>query len=99
MKNYSENSAIKEQPAETKKMDSEPVTLTQPSTMIGSNLKNKVAIITGGDSGIGQSVAFLYAQHGIHVVIVYYDEDEDAQETINQLHILGVKAEAMKGDI
>ncbi len=97
MKNYSKNSKIKQQPAETKKMDVEPK--TQPAIHLGSNLKNKVAIITGGDSGIGQAVAYLYAQYGINIVIVYYDEDEDAQETITNLHVLGVKAEAMKGNI
>jgi len=48
----------------------------------GSNkLLNKVAIITGGDSGIGRSVAVLYAREGAKIVIVYLDEDEDAKET------------------
>jgi len=99
MKNYSQNSQIKKQPAETSKMDEEPVAYEQKSGLLGSSLKGKVAIITGGDSGIGQSVAFLYAQHGINSVIVYYNEDEDARHTVNQIHAFGAEAEALKGDI
>jgi NAD(P)-dependent dehydrogenase (short-subunit alcohol dehydrogenase family) len=99
MKNYSKNSKIKSQPAETKEMDQEPVAYEQKSFFLGSNLKGKVAIITGGDSGIGQSVAFLYAQHGINSVIVYYDEEKDAQHTVETIKTYGVEAESLKGDI
>lgn len=99
MKNYSKNSEIKTQPAETAKMDEQPVAYEQKSFFLGSNLKGKVAIITGGDSGIGQSVAFLYAQHGINSVIVYYDEDKDAKQTVEKIQTFGVEAEALKGDI
>lgn len=99
MKNYSKNSKIKEQPAETSKMDETPDTYKKKKPAMGSNLKGKVAIITGGDSGIGQSVAFLYAQYGINSVIVYYDEEEDATETVKKIKTYGAKAEAIKGDI
>jgi len=44
-------------------------------------LKDKVAIITGGDSGIGRAVAISFAKEGAEIVIVYLDEHEDAQET------------------
>lgn len=99
MKNYSKNSKIKEQPAETSKMDETPDAYAKKKIAIGSNLKGKVAIITGGDSGIGQSVAFLYAQYGINSVIVYYDEEDDATETVKKIEAYGAKAEAIKGDI
>src|SRR5690554_1185567 len=99
MKNYSKNSKIKEQPAETSKMDEEPKAYEQKSYFLGSNLKGKVAIITGGDSGIGQSVAFLYAQHGINSIIVYYDEDKDAQQTVEKIKSYGAEADAITGDI
>ncbi|HEX9962799.1 MAG TPA: SDR family NAD(P)-dependent oxidoreductase, partial [Pyrinomonadaceae bacterium] len=45
-------------------------------------LLDKVALITGGDSGIGRSVAVLYAREGANVAIVYLKEEEvDARET------------------
>lgn len=99
MKNYSKNSKIKQQPSETSKMNDEPIAYEQKSFFLGSNLKGKVAIITGGDSGIGQSVAYLYAQHGINIIIVYYDEDKDAQQTIEKVKSFGVEADAIKGDL
>src|SRR5262249_55951402 len=44
-------------------------------------LRDMVALITGGDSGIGRAVAVLYAREGADVAIAYLDEHEDAQET------------------
>ena len=44
-------------------------------------LQDQVAIITGGDSGIGRAVALHFAKEGAHVVIVYHQSDEDAKET------------------
>lgn len=44
-------------------------------------LKDKVALITGGDSGIGRSVSVLFAREGADIVICYLNEDQDAQET------------------
>lgn len=99
MKNYSKNSKIKQQPSETSKMNDEPIAYEQKSFFLGSNLKGKVAIITGGDSGIGESVAYLYAQHGINIIIVYYDEDKDAQQTVEKVKSFGVEADAIKGDL
>jgi len=54
----------------------------EASWYIGTNkLLNKVAVITGGDSGIGRAVAILYAREGAKIVIGYLNEDEDAEET------------------
>ncbi len=48
----------------------------------GSNrLKNKIALITGGDSGIGKAVAVLFAKEGASIAIAYLNEDRDAKET------------------
>ena len=44
-------------------------------------LNDMVALITGGDSGIGRSVAVLFAREGADVAIAYLDEHEDAKET------------------
>ncbi|MCC3355547.1 SDR family oxidoreductase [Bacillus sp. REN16] len=66
----------------------------------GSNkLKNKVAIITGGDSGIGKAVAIHYAKEGANVVIVYLEEHEDAKETKHQVEEEGQKCLLLSGDI
>src|SRR4029450_4464917 len=44
-------------------------------------LLDKVALITGGDSGIGRSVAVLFAREGADIALAYLDEHEDAEET------------------
>ncbi|MFS0824228.1 SDR family oxidoreductase [Bacillus sp. 1P02SD] len=62
-------------------------------------LKNKVAIITGGDSGIGKAVAIHYAKEGANVVIVYLEEHEDAKETKRQIEEEGQKCLLLSGDI
>jgi NAD(P)-dependent dehydrogenase (short-subunit alcohol dehydrogenase family) len=49
--------------------------------LAAGKLKGKKAIITGGDSGIGRSVAVMFAKEGADVVITYLDEHEDAQKT------------------
>lgn len=62
-------------------------------------LEGKVALITGGDSGIGRAVAYAYAAEGADVVISYLDEQEDANETVEAIQELGKEAVAIPGDI
>lgn len=62
-------------------------------------LEGKVALITGGDSGIGRSVAILYAQEGADVAIVYLNEDQDAEETKRLVEAEGKRCLTIKGDI
>ncbi|MGX0400656.1 SDR family oxidoreductase [Staphylococcus pasteuri] len=62
-------------------------------------LKGKVALITGGDSGIGRSVAILFSKEGANVAIGYYNEHQDAEDTVNRLKELGVEAKAYAHDL
>ncbi|WP_404350657.1 glucose 1-dehydrogenase [Sutcliffiella horikoshii] len=62
-------------------------------------LKDKVAIITGGDSGIGRAVAIYYAKEGADVVVVYLNEHKDAKETQRQVEAEGRKCHLIAGDI
>ena len=62
-------------------------------------LQGKVALITGGDSGIGRAVAILYAKEGADVAIAYLNEHDDAQETKRQVEQEGRRAVLLSGDI
>lgn len=62
-------------------------------------LKGKTAIITGGDSGIGRSVAILFAREGANVVINYLNEHEDAARTKQMVEAEGQKCHLIAGDI
>jgi hypothetical protein len=62
-------------------------------------LKDKVAIITGGDSGIGRSVAVLYAREGADVAIVYNAADVDAEETKRAVEKEGRRCLLIAGDV
>ena len=62
-------------------------------------LQGKVALITGGDSGIGRAVALAYAREGADVAIAYLDEHEDAAETVRLVEAAGRRALAIPGDI
>jgi NAD(P)-dependent dehydrogenase (short-subunit alcohol dehydrogenase family) len=66
----------------------------------GSNkLKNKVAVITGGDSGIGRAVSVHFAREGADVAIIYLNEHEDANETKRLVENEGQKCLLISGDI
>ncbi|MBV9395189.1 MAG: glucose 1-dehydrogenase [Methylobacteriaceae bacterium] len=62
-------------------------------------LKDKKAVITGGDSGIGRAVALAFAREGADVLISYYNEHEDAEKTKQVVEDAGRKAILMPGDI
>ena len=69
-------------------------------TYVGhERLAGRVAIVTGGDSGIGRAVALAYAREGADVVIAYYEADEDADEIKGVVEGEGRRALAIKGDI
>lgn len=62
-------------------------------------LANKVAIITGGDSGIGRSIAVLFAREGADVAVVYLEEHDDAEATRQSVIEEGRKCLLIPGDI
>ncbi len=62
-------------------------------------LQGKVALITGGDSGIGRAVAILFAKEGANVAVSYLDEDDDAAETKRQVEQEGQRCLLIAGDI
>ncbi len=62
-------------------------------------LQDMVALITGGDSGIGRAVAFAYAKEGADVAIVYLNEHDDAHDTKSRVEELGQRCILLAGDV
>lgn len=79
-------------------MDPIPI-FDNPNYKGSEKLKDKVAIITGGDSGLGRAAAISYVKEGAKVVIPYYNEDKDAEFTKNYIEKLGGQCLLIKGDI
>lgn len=86
------------QPGDSKQMRPMPVT-DNPMYRGSGKLKGRAAIVTGGDSGIGQAVAIAFAKEGADVVIAYLSEDQDAQTTASLIEQLGRKCVRVKCDL
>lgn len=80
------------------KMDPQP-DCGETSYKGSGRLANKIALITGGDSGIGRAVAIAFAREGADVAISYLDEHEDAQETARWVEEAGRQCLLLPGDL
>ena len=65
----------------------------------GGKLRDKVALITGGDSGIGRAVAIAFAKEGAEVAVIYLEEHKDAKETRRLIEKEGRKCLLIAGDV
>lgn len=81
-----------------KQMEHQPV-VDDPGHKPGEKLKDKIALITGGGSGIGKAVAILFAKEGAKVVINYNSGEEDAKDTEAIIKKYGGEVVLMQGDI
>jgi NAD(P)-dependent dehydrogenase (short-subunit alcohol dehydrogenase family) len=72
---------------------------TDPAQRGCDRLKDKVALITGGDSGIGRAVAIAFAKEGADVAVAYLDEHEDAMETKRLVEEHGRRCITIAGDV
>jgi NAD(P)-dependent dehydrogenase (short-subunit alcohol dehydrogenase family) len=87
-----------QQPGRQDQMDPQPK-IARREYKGSDKLKDKVALITGGDSGIGRSTAVLFAREGADVAIVYLAEDNDAQETKHLVENEGRRCVTIRGDV
>lgn len=86
------------QPGSQKKMVPAPVTIRDG--YVGSGrLAGKVALITGGDSGIGRAVAVHFAREGADIAFAYLNEDQDASDTLDLVEREGRRCIAIPGDL
>ncbi|WP_100372555.1 SDR family oxidoreductase [Bacillus sp. FJAT-45037] len=86
------------QPGFEEEMDPKPV-FDRPSYKGSGKLEGKVALITGGDSGIGRAVAIAFAREGADLVVSYLDEHEDATKTKELVENEGRRCLLFTGDI
>lgn len=85
-------------PGKESKMTPEPV-FDRPEQKGSDKLKNRIALITGGDSGIGRAVAVLFAKEGADIAIAYLTEHDDANTTRLHVEKYGRKCLLLPGDL
>ncbi len=85
------------QPGRQHAMSPEPK--TEPKFPGSGKLKGKVALVTGGDSGIGRAVCVAFANEGAEVAIVYLGEEKDARDTSRMVEEKGRQCLLIRGDV
>jgi NAD(P)-dependent dehydrogenase (short-subunit alcohol dehydrogenase family) len=103
MENYKETSEkihgqTQEIPGDEHKMEPRPVYIRE-GYKGSEKLRNKIALISGGDSGIGRSVAIHFAREGADIAFIYLSEDKDAEETKKLVKREGRDCITFRGDI
>jgi NAD(P)-dependent dehydrogenase (short-subunit alcohol dehydrogenase family) len=93
-----EETEVQDRPGIEADMVRKPVFLRE-SYRGSDKLAGKVALITGGDSGIGRAVALLFAREGADVAIAHHSEDEDARATEELIRAEGRKCIVLRGDV
>lgn len=86
-----------QQPGIESQMNPRPISIKENYQGSGK-LENKVALISGGDSGIGRAVALLFAREGADIAIAYLNEHEDAAETKKGVEEIGKRCLVIAGD-
>ncbi|MBP2649225.1 MAG: 3-oxoacyl-(acyl-carrier-protein) reductase [Firmicutes bacterium] len=87
-----------QQPGIEALMNPRPVSISETYHAAGK-LENKVAVISGGDSGIGRAIAYAFAKEGANIAIAYFNEHDDANETKQQVEKFGRRCFSFAGDI
>jgi NAD(P)-dependent dehydrogenase (short-subunit alcohol dehydrogenase family) len=87
-----------QQPGRESEMTPQPKA-DDPQYRGSGKLQGKVALITGGDSGIGRAVAIAFAKEGADVALMYLNEHDDAKQTKQMVEDQGRRAVAIAGDI
>jgi NAD(P)-dependent dehydrogenase (short-subunit alcohol dehydrogenase family) len=86
------------QPGLEHKMNPRPESFMEDYKAAGK-LEGKIALISGGDSGIGRAVCMAFAKEGASVAFIYLEEDEDAQVTADHIEEEGSRCIMIRGDI
>jgi len=85
-------------PGREKKLVPQPV-FDYPEKEVSNKLKGKIALITGGDSGIGKAVAILFAKEGADIAIAYLNEHKDARDTASIIGNYTRRCQLIPGDL